>query len=61
MCFTQVPEYESIEMAAGGLYYSIKKKLDTQYLMGMAQLKDGVFQVEQLKVEKPNRVNITKN
>lgn len=31
-CFTQVPEHELVEMAAGGLDYSIRKKLDTQYL-----------------------------
>ena len=28
-CFTQVPEYELVEMAAGGLDYLIRKKLDT--------------------------------
>jgi hypothetical protein len=28
-CFTQVPEHELVEMAAGGLDYSIRKKLDT--------------------------------
>ncbi|KAK2430305.1 hypothetical protein QL285_028653 [Trifolium repens] len=31
-CFTQVPEHELVEMAAGGLDYSIRKKLDTQHL-----------------------------
>jgi len=31
-CFTQVPEHELVEMAASGLDYSIRKKLDTQYL-----------------------------
>lgn len=30
MYFTQVPEHELIEMAVGGLNYSIRKKLDTQ-------------------------------
>src|SRR3954463_13550478 len=39
-------------MAAGGLDYSIRKKLDTQYLRDMAQLADRVRQVERLKVEK---------
>jgi hypothetical protein len=29
-------------MAAGGLDYSIRKKLDTQYLRDMAQLADRV-------------------
>ncbi|WJX56991.1 hypothetical protein P8452_42594 [Trifolium repens] len=37
-CFTQVPEHELVEMAAGGLDYSIRKKLDTQHLRDMAQL-----------------------
>jgi hypothetical protein len=31
-CFTQVPGHELVEMAAGGLDYSMRKKLDTQYL-----------------------------
>jgi len=30
--FTQVPEYELVEVAVGGLDYSIRKKLDTQHL-----------------------------
>lgn len=51
-CFTQVPEYELVEMAAGGLDYSIKKKLDTQYLRDMTQLADRVCQVKRLKDEK---------
>jgi len=32
-CFTQVPEHELVEMAAGGLDYSIRKKLNTQQLI----------------------------
>ncbi|XP_050897532.1 uncharacterized protein LOC127104388 [Lathyrus oleraceus] len=40
ICFTVVPEHELVEMAAGGLDYSIGKKLDTQYLRDMAQLAD---------------------
>jgi hypothetical protein len=51
-CFTVVPEHELVEMAAGGLDYSIRKKLDTQYLRDMAQLADKVRQVERLKAEK---------
>ncbi|XP_050874913.1 uncharacterized protein LOC127078509 [Lathyrus oleraceus] len=51
-CFTQVPEHELVEMAAGDLDYSIRKKLDTQYLRDMAQLADIVRQVERLKEEK---------
>ncbi|XP_050876761.1 uncharacterized protein LOC127080493 [Lathyrus oleraceus] len=51
-CFTQVSEHELVEMAAGGLDYSIKKKLDTQYLRDMARLDDRVRQLERLKEEK---------
>jgi hypothetical protein len=51
-CFTQVPGHELVEMAAGGLDYSMQKKLDTQYLWDMAQLADRVWQVERLKAEK---------
>ncbi|XP_050878292.1 uncharacterized protein LOC127082107 [Lathyrus oleraceus] len=51
-CFTIVPEHELVEMAAGGLDYSIRKKLDTQHLRDMAQLADRVRQVERLKSEK---------
>ncbi|XP_058747141.1 uncharacterized protein LOC131620142 [Vicia villosa] len=51
-CFTVVPEHELVEMAAGGLDYSIRKKLDTQYLRDIAQLDDKVRQVEILKAEK---------
>ncbi|XP_045831592.1 uncharacterized protein LOC123922985 [Trifolium pratense] len=51
-CFTQVPEHELVKMAAGGLDYSTRKKLDTQHLRDMAQLADRVRQVERLKAEK---------
>ncbi|XP_050908417.1 uncharacterized protein LOC127122051 [Lathyrus oleraceus] len=51
-CLTQVPEHELVEMAAGGLDYLIRKKLDTQYLRDMAQLAGNVRQVERLKEEK---------
>lgn len=51
-CFTQVPEHELVETAAGGLDYSIRIKLDTQYLRDMAQLADRVRQLERLKEEK---------
>ncbi|XP_050876916.1 uncharacterized protein LOC127080649 [Lathyrus oleraceus] len=50
-CFTQVPEHERVKMAARGLDYSIRKKLDTQYLRDMAQLADRVQRVERLKEE----------
>jgi hypothetical protein len=52
ICFTQVPEHELVKMAAGGLDYSIRNKLDTQYLRDMTQLADRVRQVERLKAEK---------
>jgi len=35
-CFTVVPEHDLVEMAAGGLDYPVRKKLDTQYLRDMA-------------------------
>jgi len=47
-----VPEHELAEMAAGGLDYSIRKKLDNQYLRDMAQLTDRVRQIERLKAER---------
>lgn len=52
ICFTQVPEQELVKMAAGDLDYSIRNKLNTQYLRDMAQLGVIVWQVEQSKVEK---------
>ncbi|XP_058784137.1 uncharacterized protein LOC131658906 [Vicia villosa] len=51
-CFTVVPEHELVEMAAGGLYYSIRKKMDTQYMRDVAQLADRVRQVKRLKAKK---------
>jgi len=51
-CFTIVHEHELVEMAVGGLDYSVRKKLDTQDLIDMAQLADKVRQVEMLKDEK---------
>jgi len=39
-------------MAASGLDYSIRKKLDTQHLRDITQLVDRVRQVERLKAEK---------
>lgn len=47
-----MPEHELVEMVVGGLDYSIRKKLDTQYLRDMVQLTDRVRQVECLKAEK---------
>lgn len=52
MCFTQVLEHELVELAAGDLDYSIRMRLDTQYLRDMTQLIDRVRQVERLKAEK---------
>ena len=43
-------------MAASGLDYSIRKKLDTQYLRDMVQLADRVRQVERLNINFINRV-----
>jgi hypothetical protein len=47
-----VPEHELVEMATGGLDYSIRKKLDTQHLRDIAQLADRVRHVERLRAEK---------
>lgn len=47
-----MPEHELVEMAAYGLDYSIRNKLDTQYLRDMAQLSNRDRQVERLKAEK---------
>lgn len=52
MCYTQVPEHDLVEMDAGGLDYSIKKKLYTKYLRDIAQLVNRVRQVKHLKEEK---------
>jgi len=51
-CFTQGHEHELVEMAASGLGYSIRKKLDAQHLKDMTQLVDRVRQVERLRAEK---------
>ena len=48
-------------MAAGGLDYSVRKKLHTQYLRDMAQLADRVRQVERLKAEKARTNRFPKN
>lgn len=45
MCFMQVPEHELVKMVTGGLDYSIRKKLNIQYLRDMSQLADRVRQV----------------
>lgn len=51
-CLTQVPENELVKMAAWGLDFSIRKKLDPNYLRDMSQLANRVWQVERLKAEK---------
>lgn len=51
-CFSQVSEHEMVEMVAGGLDYSIRKKIDIRYLRDMAQLANRVWQVEPLKAKK---------
>ena len=52
MCFTQVYECGLVEMVVGGLEYSIRKKIDTQYHRYMVKLADRIRQVEHLKAEK---------
>lgn len=51
-CFTQLPEHKLVEIVVGGLDYSIRKKLDTQYLRDMTQLADRVQQIKRLKAKK---------
>lgn len=51
-CFIHVHKHELVELAVEGLDYSIIKKVDTQYLRGMDQLVDKVWQVACLKAEK---------
>ncbi|XP_050919793.1 uncharacterized protein LOC127137367 [Lathyrus oleraceus] len=51
-CFTQVPEHELVQMAAGGLDYSIRKKIDPTFVKSMSQLADRVRHLERLRLEK---------
>ncbi|XP_050875708.1 uncharacterized protein LOC127079357 [Lathyrus oleraceus] len=51
-CFTQVPERELVQMAAGGLDYSIRKKIDPTFLKSMSQQADRVRHLERLRLEK---------
>ena len=51
-CFTKVLEHELVEMAVRGADYSIRKKLDTQYLRDIDQLADRVRHIGRLKIEK---------
>src|ERR1051325_8938993 len=41
-CFTQVSKHELVQMAAGGLDYSIRKKIDPTSIKSMSQLADRV-------------------
>src|ERR1043165_3591995 len=51
-CFTQVPEHELVQMAAGGFDYSIRKKVDPTFVKSMSQLADRVLYLERLRLEK---------
>ncbi|XP_050919303.1 uncharacterized protein LOC127136827 [Lathyrus oleraceus] len=51
-CFTQVPEHELVQMAVGGLDYSIRKKIDPTFVKSMSQLVDRVRHLERLRLEK---------
>ncbi|XP_050895190.1 uncharacterized protein LOC127101789 [Lathyrus oleraceus] len=48
-CFTQVPEHELVQMAGGGLDYSIRKKVDPNFVKSMSQLADRVRHLERLR------------
>ncbi|XP_058775231.1 uncharacterized protein LOC131649487 [Vicia villosa] len=51
-CFTQIPEHELVQMAARGLDYSIRKKIDPTCVKSMSQLADRVQHLERLRLEK---------
>ncbi|XP_058725924.1 uncharacterized protein LOC131597234 [Vicia villosa] len=51
-CFTQVLEHELVQMAAGGLDYSIRKNIDPTFVKSMSQLADRVRHLERLRLEK---------
>lgn len=59
-CFTQVPEHELVELEIRGLDYTIRKKLNIQYLRDMAILADRVRQVEWLKAKKARTSKFSK-
>ena len=50
--FTQVPEHELVQMAAGGLDYFIRKKIDPTFIKSMSQLANRVRHLERLRLEK---------
>ena len=51
-CFTHVPEHELVQMADGGLDYSIRKKIDPTFVKSMSQLADRVRHLQRLRLEK---------
>ncbi|KEH17078.1 hypothetical protein MTR_0046s0080 [Medicago truncatula] len=55
-CFTSVPEHVLVEMVAGGLDYSVRKKLDAQYLRDMAQLADRSSKLKDLRLKRPEQI-----
>ncbi|XP_050897202.1 uncharacterized protein LOC127104023 [Lathyrus oleraceus] len=59
-CFTQVPEHELVQIAAGGLDYSIRKKIDLTFIKSMSQLADRVRHLERLRLEKVRHSKVKK-
>ncbi|XP_050878623.1 uncharacterized protein LOC127082429 [Lathyrus oleraceus] len=59
-CFTQVPEHELVQMAAEGLDYSIRKKIDPTFVKSMSQLADRVRHLERLRIEKIRHIKSKK-
>ncbi|XP_058764414.1 uncharacterized protein LOC131637862 [Vicia villosa] len=59
-CFTQVPEHEIVQMVAGGLHYSIRKKIDTTFVKSMSQLVDRVRHLKRLRLEKTKHIKAKK-
>ncbi|XP_058745822.1 uncharacterized protein LOC131618664 [Vicia villosa] len=51
-CFTQVPEHELVQMGAGGLDYSIRKKIDPTFVKSLSQLAYRVRHLKRLRLEK---------
>ena len=47
-----MPEHELVQMTAGGLDYSIRKKIDPTFVKSMSQLADRVRYLERLRLEK---------
>ena len=59
-CYTQIPEYELVWMAAAGLDFSIQKKLVNQQFRDITQLAKRVKRIEKIKYKKGGIKDLTK-